>query len=123
MNLVTNAVTHTPAGTRVTVTVAAKPTRAPGGRPAASAGATLDDTTELALLEVRDEGDGIPAAEAPLVFDRFYRVDAARSRRNGGTGLGLAITAAILEAHHGRIDLHTKPGVGATFRVLLPVKQ
>jgi two-component system, OmpR family, sensor kinase len=121
MNLVTNAVTHTPAGTRVTVTVAAKPTRAPGGRPAASAGATLDEVTDLALFEVRDEGDGIPPAEAPLVFDRFYRVDAARSRKNGGTGLGLAITAAILEAHHGRIDLHTRAGSGATFRVLIPL--
>jgi two-component system, OmpR family, sensor kinase len=91
------------------------------GPPAASAGAPLDGLTEAAMLEVRDKGDGIPVDAAPLVFDRFYRVDASRARRNGGTGLGLAITAAILEAHHGRIDLHTKPGAGATFRVLLPL--
>ena len=120
MNLVTNAVTHTPAGTQVTVTVAAGPlddTRTPS----ATAGASLDGITEAAVLEVRDEGEGIPPAAAPLVFDRFYRVDEGRSRRKGGTGLGLAITAAILEAHHGRIDLHTRPGAGATFRVLLPL--
>jgi two-component system OmpR family sensor kinase len=70
---------------------------------------------------VRDRGDGIPLDAAPLVFDRFYRLDSGRSRRSGGTGLGLAITAAILEAHNGRIDLHTTPGAGATFRVLLPL--
>jgi two-component system, OmpR family, sensor kinase len=122
MNLVTNAVTHTPAGTPVTVTVSA---RAPSARaaPAASAGVTLDGVAELASLEVRDEGDGIPVGEAPLVFDRFYRVDAGRSRRNGGTGLGLAITAAIVEAHNGRIDLYTGTGTGATFRILIPLAE
>jgi two-component system OmpR family sensor kinase len=120
MNLVTNAVTHTAAGTPVTVTVAAGPLN-DRRTPTATAGATLDRLTEAAVLEVRDEGDGIPPDAAPLVFDRFYRVDEGRSRRNGGTGLGLAITAAILEAHHGRIDLHTRPGAGATFRVLLPL--
>jgi two-component system, OmpR family, sensor kinase len=120
MNLVTNAVTHTPPGTPVTVTVAAHPLNGADDTPAATAGASLDGLTEAAMLEVRDRGDGIPADAAPLVFDRFFRVDAGRSRRNGGTGLGLAITAAILEAHHGRIDLHTNPGRGATFRVLLP---
>jgi two-component system OmpR family sensor kinase len=120
INLVTNAVTHTSADTPVTVTVAPQRLRRLG-RPTATAGAPLDGLTEAAMLEVRDEGDGIPENAAPLVFDRFYRVDSARSRRNGGTGLGLAITAAILAAHHGRIDLHTKPGKGATFRVLLPL--
>jgi two-component system, OmpR family, sensor kinase len=122
INLVTNAVTHTSAGTPVTVTVAPQRLRRLG-RPAATAGASLDGLTEAAMLEVRDEGDGIPETAAPLVFDRFYRVDSARSRRNGGTGLGLAITAAILEAHNGRIDLHTTPGKGATFRVLLPLAE
>jgi two-component system OmpR family sensor kinase len=121
MNLVTNAVTHTAAGTPVTVTVAAEPVTDPAGPPVATAGASLDGLTKAAVLRVRDEGEGIPSASAPLVFDRFYRVDSGRSRRNGGSGLGLAITAAILQAHHGRIDLHTKPGKGATFRVLLPL--
>ncbi|HET9138044.1 HAMP domain-containing sensor histidine kinase [Actinophytocola sp.] len=119
MNLVTNAVTHTPPGTPVTVTVTSEP--AGRSRPVASAGAVLDGQAEVAVLEVRDRGPGIPDEAAPLVFDRFYRVDAARSRRSGGTGLGLAITAAIVEAHGGRIDLHTRAGTGATFRVLLPV--
>jgi two-component system OmpR family sensor kinase len=121
MNLVTNAVTHTPPGTAVTVTVAATALNGAGRKPAATAGASLDGLTEVAVLEVRDRGEGIPAEAAPLVFDRFYRLDSGRSRRSGGTGLGLAITAAILEAHHGRIDLHTTPGAGATFRVLLPL--
>jgi two-component system OmpR family sensor kinase len=103
------------------VTVAAERLGRPRGIPAATAGASLDGLTEAAVLEVRDRGEGIPTDAAPLVFDRFYRVDAARSRRNGGSGLGLAITAAILEAHQGRIDLHTGQGAGATFRVLLPL--
>jgi len=120
MNLLTNAVTHTAAGTPVTVTVAAGPVEG-GGVPVATAGASLEGLTEAAVLEVRDEGEGIPAGAAPLVFDRFYRVDSGRSRRNGGSGLGLAITAAILEAHHGRIDLHNRAGGGATFRVMLPL--
>jgi two-component system, OmpR family, sensor kinase len=121
MNLVTNAVTHTPPGTPVTVTVSAAPVDGPGRPPAATAGASLEGVTEAAVLEVRDRGEGIPPDAAPLVFDRFYRIDSGRSRRSGGTGLGLAITAAILEAHRGRIDLHTSPGDGATFRVLLPL--
>ncbi|HEU5469918.1 MAG TPA: ATP-binding protein [Actinophytocola sp.] len=121
MNLVTNAVTHTPPGTPVTVTVSAG--RGAAGRPVASAGALRDGPVEAAVLEVRDRGEGIPAEAAPLVFDRFYRVDAARSRRSGGTGLGLAITAAIVAAHGGRIDLHSRPGVGSTFRVLLPLTE
>jgi two-component system OmpR family sensor kinase len=121
MNLVTNAVKHTAAGTPVTVTVSSKRLNGSGATPDATAGAPLDDITEAAMLEVRDEGEGIPPAAAPLVFDRFYRLDEGRSRRSGGTGLGLAITAAILEAHNGRIDLHTTPGSGATFRVLLPL--
>ncbi|WP_425473180.1 ATP-binding protein [Streptomyces montanus] len=56
---------------------------------------------------------------APNIFDRFYRLDEARSRTRGGTGLGLAITAAILEAHGGRVELRTAPGEGARFTVLL----
>ncbi|MFL6142836.1 MAG: sensor histidine kinase [Labedaea sp.] len=121
MNLVTNAVNHTPPGTPVTVTVSSSTVDKQTGTPAATAGASLDGVAEAALLEVRDRGQGIPADAAPLVFDRFYRLDSGRARRNGGTGLGLAITAAILEAHRGRIDLHTTPGGGATFRVLLPL--
>jgi two-component system OmpR family sensor kinase len=71
------------------------------------------------VLEVIDEGPGVPLEAAPNIFDRFYRVDEARSRTRGGTGLGLAITAAILEAHGGRVELRTAPGEGARFTVLL----
>jgi two-component system OmpR family sensor kinase len=119
-NLVTNSVTHTPAGTPVTVTVRIGANGDQGEPPTASAGAPPEDAAEVAVFEVRDEGDGIPADAAPRVFDRFYRVGPGRSRTRGGTGLGLAITAAILEAHHGRIELYSTPGTGATFRVLLP---
>jgi two-component system OmpR family sensor kinase len=73
------------------------------------------------VLEVIDEGPGVPLAAAPNIFDRFYRVDEARSRQRGGTGLGLAITAAILEAHGGRVELRTAPGEGARFTVLMPL--
>jgi two-component system OmpR family sensor kinase len=71
------------------------------------------------VLEVIDEGPGVPPAAASNIFDRFYRADEARSRTRGGTGLGLAITAAILEAHGGRVELRTAPGEGARFTVLL----
>jgi two-component system, OmpR family, sensor kinase len=75
----------------------------------------------VGIFEVHDDGQGIPPAQAPYVFDRLYRGDSARSRgQTGGSGLGLAITAAIVAAHHGRVELHTAPGQGARFRVLLP---
>jgi two-component system OmpR family sensor kinase len=72
-------------------------------------------------LEVHDEGPGIPLDHATRVFDRFHSADPHGMHNRGGTGLGLAITAAILEAHHGRIELHTTPQHGTTFRVLLPL--
>jgi two-component system OmpR family sensor kinase len=76
---------------------------------------------ELGVLEVHDEGPGIPPDHATRVFDRFHSADPHGAHNRGGTGLGLAITAAILEAHHGRIELHTTPQHGTTFRVLLPL--
>jgi two-component system OmpR family sensor kinase len=85
----------------------------------AVAGGDLPKTSRFAVLEVIDSGPGIPADQGRLVFDRFYRADQARSRASGGSGLGLAITAAILEAHAGRIELVSAPGQGTRFRVLL----
>jgi two-component system OmpR family sensor kinase len=120
-NLVDNAVTHTRAGTAVTVTV---------GESAGPCSAAEDPATVVAgdcgegahaVLEVADDGDGIPPDVAPHVFDRFYRTDTARRRRRGGTGLGLAIVVAILQAHHARIELRTAHGSGAAFRVVLPL--
>ncbi|AUY50658.1 HAMP domain-containing sensor histidine kinase [Streptomyces sp. CB01881] len=100
-NLVGNAVKHTPPGTPVRIGVG-----------------TVDG---LCLLEVADSGPGLTADQAALVFHRFYRVDASRSRHDGGgAGLGLAIATALTHAHGGTLTLHTAPGIGATFRVELP---
>jgi len=73
------------------------------------------------FLEVVDQGPGIPNEHQPYVFDRFYRVDKARTREWGGTGLGLSITRWAVEAHGGEITLKSEEGHGSTFRVSLPV--
>jgi heavy metal sensor kinase len=72
------------------------------------------------VLSVRDTGCGIPEADRPHLFERFYRVDKARSRASGGNGLGLAICKSIVEAHGGTIGFHTAEGRGTTFWVRLP---
>ncbi|MEV7178823.1 HAMP domain-containing sensor histidine kinase [Kitasatospora sp. NPDC093679] len=100
-NLVGNAVKHTPPGTAVRIGVGSVDGRC--------------------LLEVADRGPGMTGDQASLVFERFYRVDASRSRREGGgAGLGLAIASALVSAHGGTLTLDTAPGDGAAFRVLLP---
>jgi signal transduction histidine kinase len=71
-------------------------------------------------LAVSDDGPGIPAEQLERVFERFHRVDEARSRDRGGTGLGLAIARAIVEAHGGRIWAEAPPGGGTTVRIELP---
>ena len=73
-----------------------------------------------AAIEVRDTGRGIPAEHRERIFDRFYRVDAARSRDSGGLGLGLAISRWAVEAHGGRIELESEEGKGSVFRIVLP---
>lgn len=100
-NLVGNAAQHTPAGTPVEIAV---------GRPDAA----------TVAVEVRDHGPGIDPAHAARVFERFYRVDAARGRDSGGTGLGLAIVAAVVAAHDGSVALEVTAGGGTTVRVALP---
>jgi signal transduction histidine kinase len=82
-----------------------------------------DDYRQVARLEVRDNGPGIPPEDLPHVFDRFYRVDRSRSRDEGagGSGLGLSICQAILEAHHGQIAVDSAPGKGTTFTITLPL--
>lgn len=72
------------------------------------------------LVKVEDTGCGIPAKDLPHIFERFYRVDPARSRQAGGTGLGLAIAREIVEAHGGRIWAESSPGKGSTFYFTLP---
>ncbi|MFG3128122.1 sensor histidine kinase [Streptomyces tendae] len=101
-NLVGNAIAHTPPGTPVRIAVG-----------------TLGDR---AVLELSDEGPGMTAEQATHVFDRFYRADTARTRtQTGGAGLGLSIVHSLVTAHHGRVDVRTAPGHGATFRILLPL--
>ncbi|MFI6924386.1 sensor histidine kinase [Nonomuraea spiralis] len=120
-NLVGNAVTHATPGAEVRVLVGR---RALAGAPAPAvvhAGSGPAPASGAALVEVRDEGQGIDPEHLPYVFDRFNRADAGRSRDSGGTGLGLAIAAALVQAHGGRIEVTSAPGRGTAFRVLLPL--
>ncbi len=71
-------------------------------------------------VAVSDEGEGIPAELIPRLTERFFRVDAGRSRALGGTGLGLAIVKHIVERHRGRLEIESHLGVGTTFSILLP---
>jgi len=100
-NLVDNAVKYTPAGGSVVVTTAADPDGA-------------------ARIEVKDDGPGIEAEHRERVFERFYRVDKARSRELGGTGLGLAIVKHLAESIGAQVTLQSEPGRGSTFTVRLP---
>jgi two-component system OmpR family sensor kinase len=99
-NLLSNASTHTPAGTTVTT--------------------TLSTTDSEVVLTVTDDGPGIPAELLPDVFDRFARGDSSRSRAAGSTGLGLAIVAAVVQAHGGDVDVDSAPG-HTEFTVWLPL--
>nr|WP_326957183.1 MULTISPECIES: ATP-binding protein [Brevibacterium] len=72
-------------------------------------------------FEVRDHGEGIDPDDVPRIFERFFRLDASRTRDTGGSGLGLSIVKAIVESHQGQISVHPTPGGGATFRVDLPI--
>jgi len=75
---------------------------------------------EWACLEVKDDGIGIPAHDLPRIFERFYRVDKARSRELGGTGLGLSIVKHLVQSLRGSIKAASQVGQGTTFTVRLP---
>ncbi len=82
---------------------------------------SVDEERQEGILHIRDTGVGIPPKEQERIFERFYRVDKARSRSSGGTGLGLPIAKEMVEMHHGRIELDSVPGEGSTFRIILPL--
>jgi len=99
-NLLANVRRHTPAGTHVRVSV--------------------HERDGECVVEVSDDGPGIPEGHLDQVFERFHRVDPSRARSRGGSGLGLAIVDAIAEAHGGRAEVESTPGHGATFRIVVP---
>jgi len=128
-NLMSNALTHTPEGTPIDVTIRSG-ALSNGQRPTAGAARTPTPSSRLpqgqdgepaVILEVSDQGSGLTDEQKEHVFERFYRTDRARSRRAGGTGLGLAIVAAMVSAHHGRVWVESAPGQGATFGFALPL--
>jgi two-component system, OmpR family, sensor kinase len=109
-NLMSNALTHTPDGTPIEVSLSS---------------GTLDpqagDQTPAVILDVTDQGPGMTQEQARRVFERFYRADQARTRATGGSGLGLAIVRALLVAQGGVASVRTAEGQGATFRIALPL--
>ena len=100
-NLVDNAIKYARPGTDVTISV------------------TADKGSEVAIA-VADKGEGIPRQHLPRLTERFYRIDAARSRELGGTGLGLAIVKHVVNRHRGRLDVASTLGAGSVFTVSLP---
>ena len=103
LNVLGNAVKYTPNGGHIRVTAGAE--------------------GEKVWMEVADDGIGIPKEDRSRIFERFYRVDKARSRESGGTGLGLSIATEIVQRHHGTLSLVDRDGPGTTVRLELPVQQ
>jgi two-component system, OmpR family, phosphate regulon sensor histidine kinase PhoR len=99
INLISNALAYTLNGGKVSV--------------------TLEERADIVLVSIQDTGIGIEEEEVPRIFERFYRVDKARSRNSGGTGLGLAIVKHLVEAHKGKISVASKVGKGTTFTIEL----
>jgi two-component system phosphate regulon sensor histidine kinase PhoR len=81
----------------------------------------LDAIDDNSVLSVTDSGVGIPTDSLPHIFERFYRVDKARSRKSGGSGLGLAIVKNLVESNNATIAVTSEAGKGSTFRVLFPI--
>ena len=99
-NILNNAIKYSPDGGKITV--------------------TMKTTDDQMILSISDQGLGIPKQDLPRIFDRFYRVDSARSRAQGGTGLGLAIAKEIIKQHKGFIWAKSEYGKGSTFTIVLP---
>jgi signal transduction histidine kinase len=101
LNLVDNAGKYSPAGATITLR-------------------SVRNSTEF-IVEVADQGSGIPEEEQPLIFERFYRIHKVRTRKTGGVGLGLPIAKSIITAHGGRIEVESTLGQGTTMRCYLPL--
>ena len=99
-NILNNAIKYSPEGGKITV--------------------SMKTTDDQMILSISDQGLGIPKQDLPKIFDRFYRVDRARSRAQGGTGLGLAIAKEIIKQHNGFIWAKSEYGKGSTFTIVLP---
>ena len=82
----------------------------------------VDVKDEHFQIEVEDTGPGIPPADQGRIFDEFQQVDNSITRQKGGTGLGLSISRRLVQAHGGQIDVHSTPGVGSIFNIVLPVR-
>ncbi|MEX5633529.1 sensor histidine kinase [Parafrankia sp. FMc2] len=117
-NLLANARAHTPSGTAVTARLTTQVL--PAARVVAGSPGMLAPLGCRAVLQVIDDGPGIPPDLLPRVFERFARGDSSRSRAAGSTGLGLSIVAAVVEAHGGRVDVASRPGQ-TVFTVILPM--
>jgi two-component system, OmpR family, sensor kinase len=114
-NLMNNAITHTPDGTPIDITISV---RSEAPVPFAS---QVGADEPIVILEVADHGPGLTSEQREHVFERFYRTDRSRTRKAGGTGLGLAIVYSMISAHGGRVWVDTTPGGGATFGFGLPL--
>jgi two-component system, OmpR family, phosphate regulon sensor histidine kinase PhoR len=112
-NLLDNAIKYSRPGTPIEVSVRASPRFLAGARPG--------ERPAAVAVAVRDHGEGIPREHLPRLTERFYRVDAARSRELGGTGLGLAIVKHIVNRHRGALDIDSELGEGSVFTVHLPL--
>lgn len=102
-NLITNAIKHTPAGGKITISAKAQ--------------------GEQCIVSVSDTGEGIAENDLPNIFDRFYKADRVRTRESNSTGLGLSIVQKIVHAHNGSIQVESKIGEGTVFKVTLPYKR
>lgn len=101
-NLIANAITYSPENTTITL--------------------RIKENKKYGIVEIDDQGIGIDKQELPRIFERFYRVDKARSRNSGGTGLGLAIVKHLVEAHHGKLDIDSEIGKGTCIKIMIPLK-
>lgn len=127
-NLIGNVARHTPAGTPAEIALGVRPGTA-GANGSAKTGENGEHTPGgdkpasdgVAVLEVRDHGQGLTEEQGRRIFERFYRADSSRTRESGGSGLGMAIVAAIVGTHGGHVEVKQTPGGGLTVRLTLPL--